>query len=409
MARAPHPGSRRSLPGGGSTLSAAKVDAAFATNVRHYRHTLEAMAADWNAVGFIGPVELSRRRLQQISRFAPNPVARALSRREAAPLPPAVTRYGWNLASALPSLKHGLTGRALSPSQVRSVHESQARTVARRFAGVGFLQAVEGLGHVAMRQGSAQRILVERRNLHHEVFEAEIDTYAGFPFTSRPDPIRDLLEEEYASAERIVVYSDVARRSFLDRGFDPDRVWVNRLPIAMAPPQPPADAERDPRLLLYVGRLDAFKGIDVAVAALAQLPQQYRLVVAGPGGVQEREWLARQARVEYLGVQSRGELAGLYSRAGLLVAPSVESFGLAVLEATRAGLPVVTRETTGVSAYLPSEMVHIVAGRSPSAWAEAIAAHPGVPLEVDWTRSSAVLSYSSAVTSQRDLHRGLVS
>ncbi|MFF7753642.1 glycosyltransferase [Streptomyces sp. NPDC007971] len=103
-----------------------------------------------------------------------------------------------------------------------------------------------------------------------------------------------------------------------------------------------------------VGRLVTAKRFDVAVRAVARLPGDVRLLVAGAGP--EEEALRRTARE--LGVADRVVLAGelpylpdpgrdtpdlpaLLSAMDVLVAPGTdETFGLAVLEALAAGLPV---------------------------------------------------------------------
>jgi glycosyltransferase involved in cell wall biosynthesis len=120
---------------------------------------------------------------------------------------------------------------------------------------------------------------------------------------------------------------------------------------------PPDDVPHDTRVLLAIARLTGQKGIDVAIRALATLPDDTVLVVLGEGP--ERPALLRLARE--LGVESRvfllgrvPDVAAWLGRATLLVHPARwEGFGLGVLEAMLAGLPVVA---TNVSA-LPELVV----------------------------------------------------
>lgn len=108
-----------------------------------------------------------------------------------------------------------------------------------------------------------------------------------------------------------------------------------------------AAGERDRHLLLAVGRLQAYKRVEDAVAALALLEAPYRLVVVGDGP--QRAALEQQARdsgvanrVEFVGRTSDAGLIEWYRRAGVVVTLSeAEAFGMTVLEGVAAGAPVV--------------------------------------------------------------------
>lgn len=112
----------------------------------------------------------------------------------------------------------------------------------------------------------------------------------------------------------------------------------------------------DATVLLAVSRLTEQKGLDVAIRAVAQLHEPAVLVVLGEGP--ERERLAALARE--LGVDLRlpgrvGDVAAWYRRADLLVHPARwEGFGLALLEAMLAGLPVVASRVSAI----PEIVVH---------------------------------------------------
>jgi glycosyltransferase involved in cell wall biosynthesis len=105
-------------------------------------------------------------------------------------------------------------------------------------------------------------------------------------------------------------------------------------------------------VLLAVARLTPQKGVDVAVRALPSLPADTVLVVLGEGP--ERPVLEHLARV--LGVEGRvflpgrvPDVAAWLRRATLLVHPARwEGFGLGVLEAMLAGLPVVASRVSSL-------------------------------------------------------------
>lgn len=116
--------------------------------------------------------------------------------------------------------------------------------------------------------------------------------------------------------------------------------------------------------LLYCGRIDPRKGIDTAVRALTQLPDQARLTVHGECDDQHLAEL--KVLAERLGVRDRvtfssgpqDEVAGVYAACDALLFPVTwrEPWGLVPLEAMAAGRPVVAaRAGGGPAEYLEAE------------------------------------------------------
>lgn len=116
--------------------------------------------------------------------------------------------------------------------------------------------------------------------------------------------------------------------------------------------------------LLFAGRIDPSKGLHDAVAALAELPAQVTLSVAGP--VTRRRYAQRvralaaelgvAGRVRWLGELARPALVHAFTTHDVLVYPSreAESFGLGVLEGQAAGLVAVTSASGGPREFLVS-------------------------------------------------------
>jgi glycosyltransferase involved in cell wall biosynthesis len=111
-----------------------------------------------------------------------------------------------------------------------------------------------------------------------------------------------------------------------------------------------ADRAAPPRALV-VAMLGPQKGIEYLLRALAGLPQQARSVkldVVGDGPLRaELVELAAELlpaeTVTFHGERPREEVSAFMARADFLVLPSVvETFGVAILEALAAGLPVIT-------------------------------------------------------------------
>ena len=112
--------------------------------------------------------------------------------------------------------------------------------------------------------------------------------------------------------------------------------------------------------LLYCGRIDPRKGIDLAVAALPLLPDEATLRVVGDGDAEHREELERQARE--LGVSDRvhfervdrDRLPQTFAEHDVLLFPVrwPEPWGLVPLEAMAVGLLVVASGRGGSAEYL---------------------------------------------------------
>jgi phosphatidyl-myo-inositol alpha-mannosyltransferase len=135
----------------------------------------------------------------------------------------------------------------------------------------------------------------------------------------------------------------------------PNGVDVGRFAAA-----PPADLPEGTRLL-FVGRLDARKGFPVAVrafGALAGTRPDLRLIVAGDGPERDAVDLlapALRPRVTMLGEVANADLPSVATACHLYLGPSTggESFGVVLIEAMAAGLPVIASDTPGYD-----EVVH---------------------------------------------------
>jgi len=164
-----------------------------------------------------------------------------------------------------------------------------------------------------------------------------------------------------------IAVSEVARRSaaalcggdygVLFNGVDLERFSCARTCVQRAR----ADGTR---AVLFVGRHERRKGLEVLLRAFSTLPSTPRsgspgsdappppeLWVAG-GGRETRELRARyseSSRVRWLGVVSEEELVDRLARAAVLCAPSLggESFGVVLLEAMAARCGVVATEIPG--------------------------------------------------------------
>jgi glycogen(starch) synthase len=134
--------------------------------------------------------------------------------------------------------------------------------------------------------------------------------------------------------------------------------------------------------LLHVGRVHREKGIDTAVAALAELPAEATLTIAGAGDDLYAAELRRQAaslgvgeRIVFVGSAAPERLAALYAHADVLLFPVrwEEPWGLVPLEAMGMGRPVVATARGGAATYLrDGENALLIPSEDPRALAAAV-------------------------------------
>lgn len=168
----------------------------------------------------------------------------------------------------------------------------------------------------------------------------------------------------YRIATRLVVETELEAR--LVREFAPrDRIRVIPPGIdldAWSAADGPPPVGLPARFLLYAGRVAANKRLDQIVEALAMIPAPERL----PLVIMGRDW-GERARLEGL-ARARGvggqvqfldhvdrpaDYRAVFRRATLFVLPSEwEAFGLVLLEAMVAGVPIVASEVGGVPEVL---------------------------------------------------------
>ncbi len=140
--------------------------------------------------------------------------------------------------------------------------------------------------------------------------------------------------------------------------------WFSSVPSEHLPDLRSALAEPEEPLLLFVGRLDPEKGVDVLLEAFALLLRSFptlRLAIAGRGQNQAAlETLAREKglmeRTRFLGYVAGPALEALYKSATVLTCPSTyEPFGIVPLEGMINRLPVVVSDTGGMADIVEHE------------------------------------------------------
>jgi len=199
-------------------------------------------------------------------------------------------------------------------------------------------------------------------------------------------PVRELLSKlrelsVHKRAARLVTNSEYMCAELVRAGMDPARVVA--LPMftrANTPAQPVGelpeptraflDADEGPLVFTPARLTLPDKGVDYLLSALALLERPFRAVVAGTGPAEQ--WLRQKAReegiaerVHFTGWLDQGAVEALYSRAELVVCPSVwnEPFGLVGLEAMAHSKPVVAFSVGGIPEWLDDSVTGLLAAR----------------------------------------------
>lgn len=172
-------------------------------------------------------------------------------------------------------------------------------------------------------------------------------------------------------------------------------------------------------MLLFVGRIQPLKGVDVAVATLAGLrafPDAFLVVVGGPSGPQGEAELARvrdqvralglAGRVRFVDPQPHEILSTYYRAADACLVPSrSESFGLVALEAAACGTPVVAAAVGGLRTLVDDARTgFLVHSRDPAVFAactERVLANGALAASMSSLAAARARHYSWSTTAAR--------
>ena len=219
----------------------------------------------------------------------------------------------------------------------------------------------------------------------------------------------------HADPSRIRIVAPGVDHAFFGPGYRPQARAALGLPM-------------DGPLLLFVGRIQPLKGVEVAVRALAALGRDHadaRLaVVGGPSGPRGDVELGRMVSlVGELGLEDRvffvpprpHELLSTYYRAAdvCLVPSRSESFGLVALEAAACGTPVVASDVGGLRTLVDHGRTgFLVEDPTPEAFAAWIRQILAEPLLAERLGTGAVLrarryTWARAASLLRDIYEEL--
>jgi D-inositol-3-phosphate glycosyltransferase len=137
------------------------------------------------------------------------------------------------------------------------------------------------------------------------------------------------------------------------------------------------------RVILFVGRIEPLKGIDILISAAAQLHEDENFIVLIVGGDAraaaeigqlraQAERLGVDHHISFVGSVEHDQLPLYYNAADVCVVPSYyESFGLVAVESMACGTPVVASRVGGLTTTVrDGETGYLIPWRCPEPFAE---------------------------------------
>jgi D-inositol-3-phosphate glycosyltransferase len=201
--------------------------------------------------------------------------------------------------------------------------------------------------------------------------------------------VRVAIERRAIKESAAVVAASAIEAGELEQLYGADASKVRIIPCGVDPevfhPIRQADARRElgrdecEQMVLFVGRIEQIKGVDVLLRAIGLLFQRYPeqrnelclLVVGGSldaeDGEAETDKIVELRRlvhehrledsVDFVGSQEQPRLALYYNAADLCAVPSLtESFGLVALEAMACGTPVIGTRVGGLQTVIENDV-----------------------------------------------------
>ena len=206
----------------------------------------------------------------------------------------------------------------------------------------------------------------------HPVFLTRLLTEAADDLGLPPPPSFDTPEiadrkiEEFATADILLMITELERRSFVEAGLPEDRLVVVPYGIdttLWVPPKKQKPVQPNiPLRVLFVGTIGFRKGIPYLMRALEKCGSLTSLTLVGPNSKETDQFLhAVRPAANYVGTKTKAALREIYWESDVLVLPSlVDTYGLVAMEAMACGLPAIVTENCGVPVPDPAWRVPVM-------------------------------------------------
>lgn len=264
----------------------------------------------------------------------------------------------WLHAPLLVKWRAGIYNDRLDRLWLRVMDDNQTRFIARHMPQCDVFIGHSGSGAragplVQQRGGTWICDRSSSHQLHADRLLTEEYARFGAVFTTAEPWALDKELYEYEKADRIVVPSEYARRSFLTMGVDPSKVVKISFGGDLSASRRTCKPNPDTFTVFFCGQISFRKGIPYLLEAFHRVKHpRKKLVLAGSPLPEIKPYLAtaKLDQVEFVGNINREQLNRLYSRAHVFALASVdEGMALVQAEAMACSTPVVGTENSGAA------------------------------------------------------------
>jgi glycosyltransferase involved in cell wall biosynthesis len=193
-------------------------------------------------------------------------------------------------------------------------------------------------------------LLIEMREPHPDVYLRKSSVYSNYPVNA--EGTETFLENYRSNFDRIkrkstalITYSEMAKESFVTKGYPEKNIFI--FPLKIPNYLKPKKNIKKKEQCVFVGRDNLNKGLDYAVALTEK--RDLKLLVVGHYSLEVIQWLSNFPHVQFIGYLNRKSLQQLMTESRYLVAPSVESFGLTVIEGLESGCLIISSVFNGAA------------------------------------------------------------
>ena len=195
-------------------------------------------------------------------------------------------------------------------------------------------------GALAMKNFSCKKILSI-----HGVYSQNIDQLYGKTTANISKKYEKIALN---SVDGITVDHKEAYNYYTKMGFNVVQI-PNAINLQLIPKKSTKQFENQ---IIFAGRLSKEKGIEILLEAASQLPNNYHLLIAGSGPLEEkvRKLSDEKTYLHYLGYQSNQNVLSLIRGSDLLIQPSLDAgISSTLLEAMACGTCILASNIEGIS------------------------------------------------------------